>query len=70
MDTERAAIDEAIALAGGGAELARALGLQRQAIYQWTRIPPHHVLKIEALTGVSRHRLRPDIYPIEKRKAS
>lgn len=32
------------------------------------RVPAEFVLKVEALTGVSRHELRPDIYPIERRR--
>ena len=48
---------------GGGAKLARKLGLTRQAIYQWDRIPPERVLQVEEITGVPRHQLRPDLYP-------
>ncbi len=44
-------------------DLARALDLTRQAVSRWSRVPPKHVLKVEELTGVSRHTLRPDIYP-------
>ena len=50
-------------------QLAEALGLSKGAVYQWRRVPPEHVLRVEALTGVSRHELRPDIYgaaPVEK----
>jgi DNA-binding transcriptional regulator YdaS (Cro superfamily) len=43
--------------------LAKALGVNRTAISQWTRIPVMRVLKIERLTGIPRHELRPDIYP-------
>lgn len=49
----------------GGAKLAKALGLTRQAVYQWQLVPPQHVIEVEKLTGVSRHELRPDIYPEE-----
>jgi DNA-binding transcriptional regulator YdaS (Cro superfamily) len=56
-------VQQAIRAAGGGAALARHLGLARQAIYQWERIPVEHVLLIERLTGLPRHRQRPDIYP-------
>ena len=52
----------AIALAGGSKQLAEHLGVTRQAIEQWRRIPPRHVLTIERLTGLSRYDLRPDIY--------
>lgn len=32
-------------------------------------LPPEHVLKVEAATGISRHELRPDIYPPEEQAA-
>lgn len=44
-------------------ELAKSLQVTPQAISQWERVPVMHVLKIEQLTGVPRHELRPDIYP-------
>lgn len=53
---------EAIELAGGPVALGRALGVTSQAIAQWKQAPPKRVLEIERVTGVSRHRLRPDIY--------
>ena len=56
-------VEKAIKAAGGGAALARHLGLVRQAVYQWDRIPIEHVLPIERLTGLPRHVQRPDIYP-------
>ena len=61
-------VDEALA-AHSGAELARALGLTRQAIYQWDRVPSKHVLRVEKITGVPRQRLRPDLYPTERARA-
>lgn len=61
----QAATIEAVREAGGGASLGRALGLTRQAIYQWAKVPPEHVLKVEQISGVSRQRLRPDLYPPE-----
>jgi DNA-binding transcriptional regulator YdaS (Cro superfamily) len=45
--------------------LADLMGVTPQAITKWrnNRIPAERVLEIERLTGVSRHCLRPDIYP-------
>lgn len=60
---------EACKAAGGQSALARKLGLKSQGtISGWIadeRIPAERVLAIEAATGVSRHRLRPDLYPAE-----
>lgn len=69
------AINEAIQLAGGQTALAEKLStpqkkmLQGQ-VNQWVtrdhRCSPAYVLKVEKVTGVSRHRLRPDLYPEEE----
>lgn len=45
------------------AELARNLGIARQALYQWRRIPAERVIEIERITGIQRQELRPDLYP-------
>ena len=49
-------------VAGGYAALARALGITPQSIIKWKQIPGDRVLKIEELTRISRHELRPDIF--------
>lgn len=53
---------QAIERAGGLYEVARALGITRQAVEQWRVVPPGRCLEIEELSGISRHLLRPDIY--------
>lgn len=53
----------AVERAGGTVALARALKVSSQAVSQWTRVPVERVLEIEALTGIERSVLRPDIYP-------
>lgn len=53
----------AILKAGGAGALARALEIKSPAVSQWKRVPQKRVLAVEALTGISRHDLRPDIYP-------
>jgi len=44
------------------------LGVSSQAISQWNRCPAERVLAVEAASegAVSRHELRPDIYPCEE----
>lgn len=51
----------------GATTLSRELGLSRSAVYSWIRnnqIPARHVLKIEQLSGVSRHELAPEIFGV------
>jgi DNA-binding transcriptional regulator YdaS (Cro superfamily) len=49
--------------------LAALMGVSPQAITKWRKkIPAERVLQIEKKTGVSRHDLRPDLYPREPRK--
>ena len=44
-------------------KIGRELGLNPSAVYQWRRIPAERVLDVERITGISRHELRPDLYP-------
>jgi DNA-binding transcriptional regulator YdaS (Cro superfamily) len=64
-DAELRALEEVIKQAGSQVALAKLLNVSPQAIGTWRLrgVPPHQVLTIERLTGVKRHRLRPDIYP-------
>lgn len=50
-------------------ELARRLGIKVQTIQQWTRIPAERVHEVERVTGIPRHELRPDLYPIAREAA-
>lgn len=61
-------IQRAAQLAGGQSALARKLGCTSQAVSKMCstgRVPAERVIPIEAATGVSRHELRPDLYPLE-----
>lgn len=61
------ACERAKEIAGGPGALARALEergdkITPQAVSLWKIVPPERVLKVEAITGISRHVLRPDIF--------
>lgn len=61
-------IHSAIDAAGGIQQLADLVGIRYQAVHKWYArgtVPAERVLRIEQLTGVSRHDLRPDLYPLE-----
>lgn len=71
-----AGLEKAIEVAGTQAELARRISrpdrlIKQQHVWNWLnrdeKVPAEVVLDIERETGVSRHDLRPDIYPVEKR---
>ena len=71
---EKNAISRAAFIAGGQSALARALGCTPQAVQRMCasgRVPAERVLLIEKITKVARHELRPDLYPVpRKRKAA
>lgn len=68
------ALQSALTAAGSQSELARICGVSQPAVWKWLqsskRVPAEYVLRIEAGTGVSRHHLRPDIYPVEMPEVS
>jgi DNA-binding transcriptional regulator YdaS (Cro superfamily) len=59
-----AALLKAIDACRGAAELARRIGVTRQNVHQWRRVPGERVLAVETATNgtVTRHEMRPDIY--------
>jgi DNA-binding transcriptional regulator YdaS (Cro superfamily) len=62
------AISKAIAIAGSQARLAALVGSTQQSVSWWLNsgvVPPKWVLPIERATDnhVTRHELRPDLYP-------
>lgn len=46
----------------GVSKLAKSLGVTPSAISQWRHVPPDRVLAVEAVTGIPRDVLRPDLY--------
>ena len=70
-NSERQALLRAIDIIGGQAELGRELGVTQSGVWYWCRqgrLPAEFVLKVEALSGIPRTRLRPDIYPAAPKK--
>lgn len=61
------ALKSAVDLVGGQSAMARLLGLAQASVWAWVHkekpLPAEHVLKVEEVTGISRHDLRPDLYP-------
>lgn len=50
-------------------KFAAAIGTSQQLVSYWLKngkaLPAEYVLKTEEVTGISRHDLRPDLYPRE-----
>lgn len=65
MRKAQAALRLAIARAGGVSAMARALGITKGAVSQWSICPPSRVLDVERMSSIPRHDLRPDWYPEE-----
>jgi len=67
-------ISRAVKIAGGQTAMAAAIGCRPQSVYEWVkdgRAPVMRVLAIEKLTKIPRYELRPDAYPVpRKRKAA
>lgn len=61
------ALERTIQILGSQAELARICKVSTTAVWKWLqsskRLPAEHVLQVESATNISRHLLRPDIYP-------
>jgi len=68
-DLQHSALAEAVSVAGSQSELARLIRVSSTSVWRMLnrarRASAEYVLAIEAATGVSRHDLRPDLYPRE-----
>lgn len=55
--------------AGSDSQMARDLGIAQPKVWRWInqskQLPAEYVLAAERIYGVSRHHLRPDIYPVD-----
>jgi DNA-binding transcriptional regulator YdaS (Cro superfamily) len=61
-----AIVQQAADKVGSMSELARRLGISHPALFRWKKVPAERVLKLEQISGISRHDIRPDIYPRDK----
>ena len=55
-------LEQAISIAGGVGALAKKIGISQPSVSNWSRVPAERVLAVEAVTGVSRAVLRPDLF--------
>ncbi len=46
------------------AKVARELRLSRSAVAMWRLVPAERVVAVEAITGIARDQLRPDLFEI------
>jgi DNA-binding transcriptional regulator YdaS (Cro superfamily) len=68
MNTKEA-LERACKLSGGQSALAEAIGTSQSQVWYWLNrsrkgVSAEFVLKIEQATGVPRHEIRPDIFPL------
>lgn len=62
------ALAEAVRKVGSQSAFGRLIKKRQSTVREWLmadRLPGEYVLAIEAATGVSKHRLRPDVYGAE-----
>ena len=55
-------LSEAIRAAGGVRALAQKIGISQPSVSNWTRVPAERVRAVEAVTGIDRSVLRPDLF--------
>jgi pyruvate kinase len=47
---------------GLAARIGEVCGINRETVWNWRRVPAEHVLAVECLLNIPRHRIRPDLY--------
>lgn len=66
---QKTIVENACKAVGGQPNMAKLLGISEQAVSKWKRngVPAERVLEIERLSDrrITRHELRPDLYPEE-----
>lgn len=71
-------LERAAAIVGSMQKLADAIGAKRSSMYEWDEVPAEYVLAIEKAQReawhriprriVTRHDIRPDLYPKRKKE--
>jgi len=64
--SESIALLHAVDILGGQTATAKKLGVSQQAVQYWVkrgRVPALKTIPLEVASGVSRQKLRPDLYP-------
>ena len=65
---------EAVRRAGSQSSFGKLIGRNQSTVFDWLRlnkpVPAELAITVERETGVSRHDLRPDIYPVDKQPSS
>jgi DNA-binding transcriptional regulator YdaS (Cro superfamily) len=64
--SESIALLHAVDILGGQTATAKKLGVSQQAVQYWVkrgRVPALKAIPLEVASGVSRQKLRPDLYP-------
>lgn len=68
------ALERAVKQIGGQSAFARLHGVSQPTVWAWLKqgksLPAEFVLATERETGISRHDLRPDLYPREESAAA
>lgn len=63
------ALQRAVDKVGSQSAFARLIGVSQPTVWAWLKdgktLPAEFVLTVESATDISRHELRPDIYPRE-----
>jgi DNA-binding transcriptional regulator YdaS (Cro superfamily) len=60
----------AIEAAGTRYRLAMLLGIRPASVLKWWRVPSDRIVQVEAVTGIPREKLRPDLYRVCRKPAS
>lgn len=75
LDPRRQALEKACEKVGGQLPLAKKINTSQSQVWYWlTRskngVAAEYVLPIEEATGISRHALRPDLYPEQRAESA